>query len=283
MRSLSVFPWEAVTHCGQFHVRAFSPTGLSEENKPAAFFLHGMADTHAGWQMLWPTLARDYQIVLFDVPWSGREGIDWPYLAQPQRWWQMCLDLVPVPPTLVIGHSFGASVLLEWMTIHAPAGIEAAILFSPFFKERIAQFNWSVLEHYVNRFHELLEDGLKIRLKSKSYSAEDVQSMAKVVRERIAPAGWIEFFRLYLRSPLLALDRMTCPVKLIAGDRDVSVDENDILALARRLPHAQASILPACGHYSLLEQPGIVVSLVVQWLQQVQDCRNIYHVSSQDS
>lgn len=267
--AIDMEPWSAVSLLGGHQVRVRCQDGPPDPSRPCAVTVHGMADTSAAWMPLIDTLRGRFQVFCLDMPWSGRDGIDWPFAASPERWWREAISLIPVSPRLLIGHSFGASIILDWLASgrqlpeNPPDGV---ILLAPYFKPAPTDFDWSILDHYVNRFHELLADGIRLRFPPGRYLSNDLHSMALVVRERIAPVGWMEFFRLFLRSPALALDMLTMPALILGGDRDISVATDDLHALGTRWPHAEVGILTDCGHYCLLERPEPVNRLIQDWL-----------------
>jgi len=224
--------------------------------RPVALLVHGMAENGTSWGPLVPALRQVFDVVALDLPWSGEEGVRWPSALAPGDWLREGLALCQEPPAVVVGHSFGASVLLEWLAREERArAVSAAVLIAPFFKPRPECFDWEVLSYYVNRFHELLEQGMRARAGARRLPADFVAAMAEKVRERIAPAGWMEFFRIFMRSPELPLEKITCPVRVVVGDRDISVAVDDCRALVERLPAARLDVLAGCGHYCLLERP----------------------------
>jgi pimeloyl-ACP methyl ester carboxylesterase len=276
--------WSRVWSQGSYEVRVQCIGGEPDASKPCAIAVHGMADTSQVWAPLLPVLQREHQVFTVDMPWSGRQGADWPRIASPERWWLQVLALLPRPPRLVLGHSFGASVIMEWLPA---AGVEAVVLLAPYFKPAEGDFAWSVLDHYVSRFHELLADGIRLRPGASRYTADELHSMSLLVRERIAPVAWMEFFRLFLRSPELPIAQMPMPALLIGGDRDISVCAADVHALGQRWPGAQSHVLEDCGHHALLERPDAVAGLLEDWLArrtwQAAAPRSLYHPTKETS
>lgn len=264
--------WEAEVLDTGFSVRAKAVADGFKEHRPTVYLLHGMADSSSGWNLLLPVLQDKFNIVVFDMPWSATQGSFWPIHHSPGQWWQIALDLCPVPPNLVVGHSFGASVLMDWISHEVmhnqTCSPQAAIFISPFYKKNPEDFKWAVLEHYVNRFQNLLEQGLHARMSERGVAPDLLLAMAEKVRDRVSPLGWMEFFKLYLKSPQWPVSHFNLPIQLIAGDQDISVFMPDCEALYAQLPQGQLHVLRGCGHYCLLEQAAQVQSLVSQWLEQ---------------
>jgi pimeloyl-ACP methyl ester carboxylesterase len=256
--------WSAERLVGGYPVRVRSAASDVLPGRPTAVLVHGMGDTSMVWEGLLGAFG-EHNVFLVDLPWSGEGGSTWPHVQEPQRWLGSALSLCPVRPDVLVGHSFGASVVLEWLTVTSPLPT-SAVLIAPYFKPDLRCFEWDVLAYYVNRFQDLLAQGLRAHTRATELSDEFVTSMAEKVRERIAPAGWLEFFKLFMSSPLLPLERVRCPVSIIVGDGDISVAVDDCRALRGRLPSAELTVLERCGHHCVVEQRAATSAAVAEHL-----------------
>ena len=72
----------------------------------------------------------------------------------------------------------------------------------------------------------------------------------------------MQFFDLFLRTPGLPLSSFRLPSLVLAGEHDFAALPEDGRALAHALPHGEAAILPACGHFSMVERPEAVAAAI---------------------
>ena len=68
---------------------------------------------------------------------------------------------------------------------------------------------------------------------------------------------------------LADLENFPVPTLLIGGADDVVFPAFLAKAIAARLPHAEAHILPGCGHSPYFEQPATFNDLVESFLKRV--------------
>jgi len=74
--------------------------------------------------------------------------------------------------------------------------------------------------------------------------------------------------RMWLEEPKIPpqnLSRITAPTLVISGDRDVIALEHTI-ELFRAIPKAQLCIVPGSSHMLVLEKPGLVAQVVLDFL-----------------
>lgn len=72
-------------------------------------------------------------------------------------------------------------------------------------------------------------------------------------------------------SALDRLDRIACPTLVLAGRHDVFCSPEQLVRIARRIPHADHVVFEECGHFLWLEDPGRFFPLVGDWLSQTAD------------
>ena len=141
-------------------------------------------------------------------------------------------------------------------------GIRAVVLVSPFYRARAEEFDWDTISYYLNDFHLFLAGGIAARRRSRPLDPELLTGMSEKVRDRIGPYGWLRFFELFSRTPLLDLDALRVPCVVAGGEHDNASFPADCRALAAALPDARVEILPGCGHHLMLEAPERVAELI---------------------
>jgi pimeloyl-ACP methyl ester carboxylesterase len=228
--------------------------------------IHGLEETFDVWTDLVPLLPATAEVHAFGLPWDGRHGQDWAWACEPRRWVDRALGLLPATPPVLIAHSFGANAMLEHLDATGCAGIRGLVLISPFYRHTHADFDWDTLSYYVNEFHRILEEGIRVRSPRGRRSVEVLTAMGERLRDRIGAHGWLRFFDLFARTPGLDLDALGIPCLVIGGETDVASWPNDCRALAAALPEATGVILGDCGHFPMLERPAETAALVSHFL-----------------
>lgn len=69
------------------------------------------------------------------------------------------------------------------------------------------------------------------------------------------------------------IGRITCPVMIVLGERDIFIGPEEITRVQEILPYIQTVLLP-CGHGSFLELPEKFNSVVIKFLQDI-ECDSI--------
>jgi pimeloyl-ACP methyl ester carboxylesterase len=221
--------------------------------------LHGLGCTAGDWAKFAGLAAPELELWDVELPWHGLDVPTWSH--DPDQ-------VAPVVEAAagfdaVVAHSFAAGALLEaFATKRLPP--VPSVLVSPFHR-REPDFDWETITYYLNDFHLIFEEALRIG--TDSLTAERRSRMAAAVRDRIGPYGWLRFFEAYLRSPFLDLTAVSAPQLVLAGDADISIRPGDGAALADALPRGSYAHLPGCGHFPMLEQPDAFARVVSAFLR----------------
>ncbi len=99
---------------------------------PPLVLLHGLHDSHRCWRRIAPLLARDFRLLMPDLPGHGLSGRpDAPYTVEWSagvlRAW---LDAVGLERARFVGHSLGGGLAL-WLLLEARARVERLALIAP--------------------------------------------------------------------------------------------------------------------------------------------------------
>lgn len=79
----------------------------------------------------------------------------------------------------------------------------------------------------------------------------------------------LDFLRLARAMPTWEADPFTsCPVQIILGDDDPLVPPSDFDAVMDSYPRAALHVVSDCGHFAHLEQPGLTLDLVTDFLSE---------------
>lgn len=246
---------------GRHEVRV-RPFGQHDNCKSNAFLVHGMADSAETWRSLLPVLDT-HNIWLFDLPWSGRDGADWPSQMSAQAWWHEAINLTAVAPSLCIGHSFGATLLLDWAvrseTTFAPSHL---VLISPFYRRPGMNVSWDDLDRYARAIGPRFERALLARFGEQPPAAPILSAMAAKLTQRVLPDAMVELFRVFLASSSWNLPSAGFQADLIFGEHDGEAILSSVHALSDLLPMCRSHRVADCGHYSMHERPQVLADLV---------------------
>jgi len=249
----------------KYTIHVYEPKRISSNFKASIAMLHGMEGKWDAWEYLFSHIDPEFQIFSLELPWAGQQNHRWGLNASVHEWVKLGLETIPTDISIIIAHSFGANAVLEYLNTYGVGQLKALVLISPFYKERYELFNWSLMTYYVNHFQKFLEKGLEVRQTS-HLAPETINAMSQKVRDRIGPYGWLQFFNLLSRTPHLNLHSIHIPCLVIGGENDICSFPADCEALAKSLPCATLKILPNCDHFSMLEQPQTVLSLINRFL-----------------
>ncbi|GAA1344276.1 alpha/beta fold hydrolase [Saccharothrix algeriensis] len=229
--------------------------------------LHGLASSGATWDAFAPLADDDCELWVAELPWRGEGVPGWAERDDVGGWAAEALAGVPGGADVVVAHSFGANALLAHL-VEAAATPSAVVLVSPFYRPSAADFDWAAIDYYLNDFHRILADGIRVR--SGGRLAPDRQeAMALKVRERVGAYGWVRFFSTYLGTPRLPLDRIGVPCLVVAGETDFAAFPADAIALAAGLPDARVHVVAGCGHFAMVEQAEAFAALVNRFLTDI--------------
>ena len=65
------------------------------------------------------------------------------------------------------------------------------------------------------------------------------------------------------------LSDIRCPLLVAVGDQDLLTPLEHSREIAAAVPHAQLEVVPNAGHLMTWEQPALVNTLLLQWLEQL--------------
>ena len=232
--------------------------------------LHGLGSGASVWEPFVARAGRRLELWGADLPWGPNGDGEWAREPDAAAWIARSLELARGGPDVVVAHSFAANLLLELLCRDGQGGLRAVVLVSPFYRPRPERFDWAAISYYLNDFHRLLEEGIRVR--SAARLRPDVQrAMALRVRDRIGPYGWMRFFDAYLRTPRLSTAHLAGPFLVVGGTDDFASSPSDSRALGRALPGARVEILRDCGHFAMAEHPDRFAGLVDDFLATVQE------------
>lgn len=253
---------------------------------PVALLVHGTGASTHSWRDFGPALAQRFTVIAPDLPGhafssqpSQQRGSSLPGMASILG--EMLLQL-EVAPSLVVGHSAGAAILvgMALQGIVAPrcvVSLNGALLplqglagqiFSPVARLLVQNslaprlFAWragqtGVIDHVLRATGSNLDPrGIELYQRLARNPAHVQGALAMM-------ANW--------DLPSLASDigRLAAPLLLLAGGDDRTIPPEDAFRVRDRLPAARVEYLRGLGHLAHEERPQEVAELVIRYHDEV--------------
>jgi magnesium chelatase accessory protein len=246
-------------------------------NGPTLLLLHGAGGATQSWRDLFPALAEHFHTIAVDLPGQGftscgarnrlslaRMSEDLARLISQEEWH---IDLV-------VGHSAGAALGLDLARRIQPCGVvglNAALgkfdgiagwLFPLMAKalalNPLAATLLTRMPNSEGRVRELLD------ATGSDFDQRTLELYVALASDRAHVAGTISMMAQWNIDSLLGqLNKVACPVLLLAGANDRTVPPDVSRAAATRLSDGQAIILPGLGHLMHEEAPVVIAGEII--------------------
>ena len=245
--------------------------------------LHGFMGRGSGWGAHATALARQFRLVVVDLPGHGRAGIPLdPARASVERTADdlaTILERAGCAPAHVLGYSLGARIALRLAVAH-PTALRRLVLESPSAGPATGAERSARRAADAERAARLERDGIAAFVDEwerepvfASYAAIAPARATHLRSERLRnrPAGLAASLRgagQGIMEPLHErLAGIRTPTLVIAGALD-PIGRARAEAVAAGIPGARLETVPAAGHAPHLETPSIFRSLVTAFLKE---------------
>lgn len=261
-----------------------TPPGVSppDADSPVVLLAHGTGAATHSWAGLLPLLAERCTVVAPDLPGHGfTEAPPASHLSLPGMAAGLAalVDTLGLKPTLVVGHSAGAAILLR-MTLDrriAPSGIvslngallplrgAAGDFFAPLAR------GLAMLPFVPSLFAWRARDpGLVRRLldgTGSTLAPAQAAHYARLVRRPGHVAAALAMMANWDLAPLVRdLPRLGVPLRLIVAEGDRTIRPGEALRVRALHPAARIVSIPTLGHLAHEERPDLVASLIAEML-----------------
>jgi pimeloyl-ACP methyl ester carboxylesterase len=236
--------------------------------------IHSAGQSAYQWRPVLEALpAHGYRVIAPDLPGHGRSDLlpagPIRRLSDYREWLVSLLDELDVRRTLVVGCSIGGKLALD-LAADVPDRISAVVAMA-------ADARNSLLS--VRTLELSLEDAASPSRSDRTYygtlacvgaSVEPKRAAVIAARHRredplVSTADLIAWAEHDLRGEL---DRIRCPVHLVAGEDDFWVDVRDAKWAAGVIPNCTFEVLPGIGHYPMEELEDFAERLT-GWLSEI--------------
>ncbi|WP_439814946.1 alpha/beta fold hydrolase BchO [Zavarzinia sp. CC-PAN008] len=247
-------------------------------NGPVLLLLHGTGAASHSWRGVADILARDFTLVIPDLPGQGFSRYAAGYRPTLPR---LAADLAGLlgqleqPPLGIVGHSAGAAIALRMVldgSVHPravasingalePLGGAAALVFPAL--ARLLFLNPLALGFLSWRAGDLRAVARVIEGTGSRLDAAGLDFYARLLRTRGHLAGTLAMMADWDPAPLWRdLRLLPLPVALVAAAADRAVPPQAAVRAAARLPQGRVIPVPALGHLAHEEDPGLFATLI---------------------
>ncbi|MEV6958264.1 alpha/beta hydrolase [Streptomyces sp. NPDC051207] len=244
----------------------------SAEAGTRALLLHGLGSSESSWDAFVEHRPPGLELWSAGLPWRAGGAF-----AVAERddaaWITEAVARIPGGVDVVIAHSFATVLLLTLLADTAAAGkdprdtlgIRAAVLVSPFHRQRPEDFSWAELPHFLDLLRLGAEDGIQAR--SRKHLDPDLRAeMAERSLEQLGPHWVVRHLHAYLRTPFLPVGQVDLPVHVVVGAEDPIAPPAEGTGLAALLGNASLDRIDGCGHTPMAERPERFSLAVQQFL-----------------
>lgn len=245
---------------GAWCVRAYR-LNAAPPGAPRLAFVHGLEGSWDNWTALRGGAFESFELWALDLPWNGLDGYYWCHARPAREWLELALELLPEAPAVLVAHSYGVNVVLDYLQRGSPSALRALVLISAFYRPDFRENDWRLFQRCLDGFRAILSQGIRLR-RAKALEAELLASMVEKVLDHVGPVGFSECFSHFARTPDLDLRRVSWPTLVLAGALDPGATPAGNSALAAGLPDGRLELFPDLGHFCMLEDPRRVTEAV---------------------
>ena len=232
---------------------------------PVILFLHGNGSNGLMWQNHMARLTA-FHCLAPDMPGFGRSGDrEWVSLeATAQELARLLRGRLGGSRAHVVGLSLGAATLLT-MLARTPELVDHAIVDGagvlPLGGLGLMKVGFRILQPF-------LHTSLVIKTVARMLNVPD--SGYEHFRQGLLASSPASFRRSFVQALSMGrsagLEKVTCPVLFVAGEREPEAVRRSNTMLAGTLPRAECRVAPGMGHGWLAEAPDLHVEMVRAWV-----------------
>lgn len=256
---------------------------------PVALLVHGTGASLHSWRSIAPLLAGRFTVVSFDLPGHGfteqpkARRLSLPFMADSVAG---LVDQLGIRPSLLVGHSAGAAILIEGCVHHGLSG-EGLISING----ALRPFRGAAGYLYPPLAKLMFLNPLTAHIIARSATdRERVERLIHGTGSRIDALG-LDLYARLLTSPVhvaaalgmvahwnlagldRALPRLELPLLLVTGQHDRAVPPADADYAHRLAPRARVSEVAGVGHLAHEEAPDAVCELIFDFAERIADDR----------
>ncbi len=230
---------------------------------PPVVLIHGFASSLETWTGVIPVLAKSHRVIALDLKgfgWSDRPEGDYSPAAEADLVWAL-LDRLGVGRAALVGHSWGASVVLAMALAHPERTTRIALYDAWVYADQLPTFFYLARAPVLGEamFALWYDERPDDKLEHAFYDKDHIpQALVDAVEKALDRPG--------TRYAALAAVRgqrfedvearyrtITKPTLLLWGREDEVARLSEGERLSRELPNSRLIVYPRCGHFPMIE------------------------------
>ncbi len=241
---------------------------------PPLLLVHGVGLDHTMWNLVTPTLALDREVIAYDLLGHGRS----PDPEGPRTIKHFVDQLGEIVDSLgsrtidAVGSSLGALIVLH-AALEQPARFDHIVLANIVFGRTNSQRE--AVQSRLRLVEEAGMDQIADLAVGRWFTPQwqlDHPEATDQVRRRLQSTnlqGYLKAYRLFAGSELAShvdMHQLTTPTLVATGELDLASTPAMSTALAARLTHGKAEILPGLHHLPPIEAPRPFAAMIIDFL-----------------
>jgi pimeloyl-ACP methyl ester carboxylesterase len=235
-----------------------SGDGLRKRN---LVLVHGAGGSHLDWPAPLRRL-REANVYTLDLPGHGRsEGVGRSSIADYRDFLFAFLDAVSLEKAIVIGHSMGGAICLDF-ALHYPHRLAGLILVGSGARLRVAP---AILSGILSDFEATVD-----LVVDYAFGPSASEQLKRLGRRRLleTPPEVLhgDYTACDAFDVMERLEEVRCPTLALCGTADRLTPPKYSVYLRDHIPGAELVLVDAAGHMVMLEKPEVVARAVSQFV-----------------
>lgn len=228
----------------------------SDTSKKSLVFIHGSGGDHTAWLNQYAQLKEKYNVAMIDLPGHGRsEGNGESHVKDYCVWINKLLDALALNEPILVGHSLGAAIALQFAADH-PEKIAGIVCLGGGMKMPVNPF---MLEFLKTNPPEMPAEIVDLMCKF-SLAKENRDELSPLLRKSIAQAKPDILYGDLSACNELDLTReaekISVPALIICGAGDKMIPPDFSRELVAKIRSSNLEIIAGAGHMVMLERPA---------------------------
>ncbi len=228
----------------------------SDAHKKSLIFMHGSGGDHTAWLNQYAQLKEKYNIAMIDFPGHGRsEGSGENHVKDYCVWINKLLDVIGLNRPILVGHSLGAAIALQFAISH-PEKMAGIVCLGGGMRMPVNPF---MLEFLKTNPPEMPTESVDLMCKF-SLAKENRDKLSPLFRKSMSQAKPDILYGDLLACNELDLtedaEKIKVPTLIVCGAEDKMTPPDLSRELAAKIKGANLKIIADAGHMVMLEQPA---------------------------
>ena len=254
-------------------IHGFQMTYTDEgQGLPVLLFIHGFPLSRGAWDKQVRAFAQSHRVIAPDLRGLGESGVP----AGPVTMSRFADDLVAllrgltIGPVVLIGHSMGGYVALNWVDRH-PDLVSGLVLVGTRAGADTVEGAGKRLAAAAKVRTEgaaFVIDDMAPKMLAAGHQDPDLARQVRALMEPASPPGLANALEgMADRADVTSsLARIGVPTLVVTGTEDTLIPPSESALLASHIAGAELELIPGAGHLAAFEQPEAFNRLLQAWL-----------------